>query len=538
MFPEALLPDANLEIVAVELDSAGSTIQLRLRNRERGATCPYCGKYSQSVHSEYERRLKDLPCSGFGVSIVLEVRRFFCKAANCSRRTFSERVPTLAQPYARQTTRLSGIVQAVAMLVGSSMSKRLVELLQVPTSIWAILRLLRRAKAPTHQTPRVLGVDDWAIRRGHRYGTVLVNLETADVVDVLPSREAQVLADWLRAHPGVEVIRRDRAEAYAEGARLGAPNAVQVADRWHLLKNLGDMLVRVLVHHHRELKRLTQTRVVSSAQSAAIPAHMETAREENEPIVNTNSRRYSRFVEAHDLRQQGFTVSAIARQTGMDRKTVRKYLNLTTLSAYRPQRRRFSMLLPYQAYLLEHWQNGRRTVRQLWLDIRQLGFKGSHSVVATFMAQVRKERGLPTYVRTDLQCPLAPPKLSPRRAAWLLLARPDQLTEEDQQLRSTLPGLHPDIHLAATTAQRFAQIVRNRMPDAFQEWLERSLESTVREIRSFACGIQRDYDSVKAAIELPYSNGMVERHVNRIKFIKRQMFGRTKFDLLRLRILA
>jgi len=196
------------------------------------------------------------------------------------------------------------------------------------------------------------------------------------------------------------------------------------------------------------------------------------------------------------------------------------------------------MLLPYQAYLLEHWQNGRRTVRQLWLDIRELGFKGSHSVVATFMAQVRKERGLPAYVRTDLQCPIAPSPLSPRRAAWLLLARPDQLTEEDLHLPSVLPDLHPDIHLAVITSQRFAQIVRDRLPEAFEEWLQQSLQSTLREIRSFARGIQRDHDAVKAALELPYSNGMVEGHVNRIKFVKRQMFGRANFDLLRLRVLA
>jgi transposase len=538
VIPEAFLPDAKLEIVAVEIESASSTIQLRLRSSEVGAICPYCGEYSQRVHSEYERRLKDLPCSGHGVNITLEVRRFFCKAAACSRKTFSERLPEVTQPYARQTTRLRGVVQALALLVGSSMGKRLLGLLQVPTSIWAILRLLRKGTAPARPTPRILGVDDWAMRRGHRYGTLLVNLETADVVDILPGREAQTLADWLRAHPGVEVISRDRAEAYADGARLGAPNAIQVADRWHLLKNLGEMLVRVLAHHHRELKALAKTLVEVPTQSVPIQAQIAAIQEENEPSVNPNSRRYARFVETHALHEQGFTISAIASQTGLDRKTVRKYLSLTALPAYRPQRRRFSKLLPYQPYLLEHWQNGRRTVRQLWLDIRELGFKGSHSVVATFMARVRKERGLPPYVRTALQCPVAPPVLSPRRAAWLLLARPDQLSQEDLRLRAALPNLHPDIQNAARTAQHFAQIVRDRLPDAFDEWLLHSLQSALREVRSFARGIQRDYHAVKAALTLPWSNGMVEGHVNRIKFVKRQMFGRANFDLLRLRVLA
>ena len=151
------------------------------------------------------------------------------------------------------------------------------------------------------------------------------------------------------------------------------------------------------------------------AQPVSTQAQVTTTQSASEPSVNTNSRRYACFVEAHDLRRQGFTVSAIARQTGMDRKPVRNHLAWTTLPAFRRQRRRFSKLLPYQAYLLDHWQNGRRTVRQLWLDIRELGFTGSHSVVATFMAQLRKERGLPPYLRTELQCPVASPVLSPQR---------------------------------------------------------------------------------------------------------------------------
>ncbi len=320
---------------------------------------------------------------------------------------------------------------------------------------------------------------------------------------------------------------------------MTAPNAIQVADRWHLLKNLGEMLVRILSRYHRGLKHLAQA-LLSSQQDPVETraASTITTEVESVPTVSANSRRYARFVETHDLRAQGFTVSAIARQTGLDRKTVRKYLDLEVMPAYRPHHRRFSALLPYQDYLLQHWQNGRRTVRQLWLDIRALGFRGSHSVVATFMAHARKARGLPPYVRTDLQCPVAPPPLAPRRAAWLLLARLDQLDEQDLRLRTAIPSLHPDLQLAAEIAQRFAQIVRERLPDAFDEWLEASLHATLPEIRSFARGIQRDQAAVKAALTLPYSNGMLEGHVNRLKFLKRQGFGRAKFDLLRLRVLA
>ncbi len=255
MLPAEMLPCSKIEIVTRNIDETGSIMQLRVRSRAVIAQCPSCGTTSSSVHSAYERQLKDLPCGGLTISIILEVQRYFCKNPACSRKTFRERIPELTQPYARHTNRLSGLVERFGLLVGASMSKELLEQVQIPVSIWSILRLLRRIETRERPTPRILGVDDWAIRRGHRYGTVLVNLETSEVVDVLVGREAKTLASWLQAHPGVEVISRDRAESYAEGGRQGAPQAIQVADRWHLLKNLGDMLVRVLSHHHRELNR-------------------------------------------------------------------------------------------------------------------------------------------------------------------------------------------------------------------------------------------------------------------------------------------
>jgi transposase len=536
VFAEIVLPVGDVELSNVDIEGENRMLQMRVRSKESSSQCPYCGAWSTQVHSWYERQLKDIPCGGYGIQITLEVRRFFCRAQECKRKTFAERLPKMTQPYARRTNRLETTVQTFGLMVGSTMSNRLLRQFQIEVSKWAILRTLRKSAPCPRATPRILGVDDWAIRRGHRYGTLLVNLENGEVVDVLLGREAQTLTEWLRAHPGIEVVSRDRAGAYAEGARQGAPEAIQVADRWHLLKNAGEMVMRVLDHHHRVLKTFQQTPMTSQPEAANMSPPTEPA--SPEPTVNPNSRRYTRFTQVHELRSQGFTVSAIARQTSMDRNTVRKYLNLKTLPAYHVKRRRFSKLLPYEPYLLEHWQQGRRTIRQLWRDIQALGFKGSLAVVATFMAQVRKERGLPAYVRTELQCPTPPLVLSPRRAAWLLLAQSDQLDEHEQNLRSMLPTLHPDIHLVAAFAQRFAQIVRDRLPDALDDWMQYGLQSTLREVRAFARGIQRDYAAVKAALSLPWSNGMVEGHVNRLKFVKRQMFGRANFDLLRLRVLA
>lgn len=330
------------------------------------------------------------------------------------------------------------------------------------------------------------------------------------------------------------MISRDRAGAYAEGARLGAPNAVQVADRWHLLKNAGEMLTRVFDRHHRELKQ------VAKAVSPVSPAVSEVHVVEPLPVVvQPSSKQRLRFDEVHALRTQGLTVSAIARQTGLDRKTVRKYLSLDSLSAHqRAPRKRYSQLAPYQAYLLEHWQQGRRTIRQLWHDLQQQGFHGSLSVVAAFMAQARKQQGLPPYVRTALQCPVLPVHLTARQATWIVLARPEQLHEQEQHMKALLPTVHPEMEQAVAAALHFAQIIRERLVDQFEAWLQNALGSPLWELRSFARGIQRDYDAVFAALRFPWNNGLLEGHVNRLKFLKRQMFGRAKFDLLRWRVLA
>jgi len=523
MFSEQMLACSKVEVVTAVTDQTGTVMQVRLRSREITAKCPSCGVYATSVHSMYERHLKDLPWGGLTVGLILEVQRYFCKNSGCPRKTFSERIPSLAQPYARQTNRLSGVIKQFGLWAGLSMSKRLLGQVHIPVSLWSIVRLLRKVENSVRATPRILGVDDWSIRRGHTYGTVLVNLETSEVVDVLVGREAKTLASWLQSHPGVEVISRDRAGSYAEGGREGAPRALQVADRWHLLKNLGEMMFRVLSPHHREINIVGS----SPVESPKVP----------EPVdIDSDSIRYTRFLNVHALKNKGLHVSAIARQTGLDRKTIRKYLKLTTLTHV--PRNRNNKLDPYKAYLLEQWGSGNRTVKQLWLDIRALGFTGSHSVVAEYMSQVRKDNGLAPYIRVDPIVSIPTAHVSPRHAAWVLLARPDRLDEQDRALRSRLPECHADIQIANSIAQRFTQMVRGTSSEQLETWLSDSLASTVSEVRSFAHGIQRDLDAVKAALTLPWSNGLVEGHVNRIKFLKRQMFGRAKFDLLRLRILA
>jgi transposase len=238
---------ADLCLVDVRLEHEGLT--LVLRSSQTNAACPACAQPSTHVHGHYTRRLTDLPCQKRPVRVCLEVRRFACRTRGCPRTTFAERFPLLTCAYARRTLRQAEALTEVAFAQGGKAGAQLAKRLAMPTSRDTLLRLMRRSEIPKRKTPRVLGLDDFAWKKGDRYGTLLVDLEARCPVDLLPDREAVSVARWLREHPGVKLISRDRAGMYAEGAKRGAPRAKQIADRYHLLVNLRDTLKDALARY-------------------------------------------------------------------------------------------------------------------------------------------------------------------------------------------------------------------------------------------------------------------------------------------------
>lgn len=543
MFPDFLLPDRiRLEGLMCTIDEPSQQMHLVVCSVQSESVCPICQQKAGRVHSHYHRTLADLPCTDLRVTLTLQVRRFFCDHPGCPRRIFTERLPGIAVPWARRTSRLADTQTQIGLLTGGSVGEQLSLTLRIPTGDDVLVRLIRRTKPPVAPTPRVLGVDDWAFRKGHTYGTVLVDLETQQVVDLLPDRESETLAAWLKAHPGVEIISRDRAGAYAEGATKGAPQAQQVADRWHLLKNLGEALLKVLEEHARALKQLSATDpqpAIPTNDSSRPAAHAMTS-QKMEIRQQRRARRYARYEEVRHLYRQGMSLQAIAAQIGLDRKTVRKYITAETFPERQP-RARFSILEPYKAYLIQRWQQGGCNVRQLFREIRQQGYPGGLGVVSQFMADLRRQNGLPPYTRmlTANGQPLSLPShpLTPRKATWLVLSRPETFQAEDLQIIDRLRAIHPEVEMAIDLAQSFAMLVRQHLDESLDPWLERAKTSSLAAFRSFAAGIRRDYAAVRAALSLLWSNGQVEGQVNRLKFLKRQMYGRAKFDLLRMRVL-
>ena len=256
-----LLPDATvLHLEAYEIDDTTAQITLRVQSTQTSAPCPLCATPARRIHSDYGRPLADLPWAQYRVYLQLRVRKWFCRNRACQRRIFTERLPTVAAPWARRTLRLAQRLVALGVALGGTAGVHLSHQWDLAVSRNTLLRLLRRQPVPSLPTPTVLGVDDFALRKRHTYGTILVDLERRQPVALLPDRTAEPLAQWLREHPGVEVIARDRSSAYAEGARQGASEATQVADRFHLLQNLRETLDEVFTTHHTVLNTVNAAR--------------------------------------------------------------------------------------------------------------------------------------------------------------------------------------------------------------------------------------------------------------------------------------
>src|SRR2546430_8650699 len=396
-----LLPDATLlHMEACEVDETAAQIILRVQSTQISAPCPLCATPARRIHSDYGRTLADLPWAQYRVYLQLRVRKWFCRNRACPRPIFTERLPTVAAPWARRTLRLAQRLLALGVALGGKAGVRLGHAWDVRVSRNTLLRLLRCQPEPEAPTPTVLGVDDWALRKGHTYGTILVDLERRQPIALLPDRTADTVAQWLREHPGVEVIARDRASAYAEGARQGAPQALQVADRFHLVQNLAEALEEVFTTHGRVLDAVNaamrQQPVSLPDGTVAVPVPPPaTPPRAQQQATQRAAQRQATYDAVWTLHRQGWTVPAIAAQVGHSRHTIERYLRMPTWPV--PQHRSTygrSVLNPYKAYLLERWNAGCRTAMQLFRELRPQGYTGSYRRVAAYASRLRQAQGL------------------------------------------------------------------------------------------------------------------------------------------------
>ena len=480
------------------------------------------------------RHPRDLPCAGRPIRLVLTVRKFFCRNPHCCRKVFTERLPDFIEAFSRLTRRLRTAVQEIGFATCGKGGERLGDKLGMGFSDATVLWSLFLVPLPAIGQVHIIGVDDWSWRRGKRFGSILVNLETHKIVDLLVDREAESVRQWLAAHPEVDVVSRDRGGCYIDGATLGAPQATQVADRWHILSNLGDAVEAFLI---RAQIRLEPGK--ASSGKCQKPDHPLTSFSAT-PACQRKSqarllRKWKLYQRVQELHATGMSLRKIGEELGLARNTVRKYFRQPPdppLPTPRPLRA--SQLDPYEDYLLDRWSQGERNAAQLHRELSERGYPGSASLVRAYVGHLRTTTGDGSPPRSRKERAKA---VSPRALRWLLARKREDLEEVEQERLGQLLNLSPEVQTAYALLQAFLMLVRERKHQELRSWMEQAISSGIPELGSFVMGIERDYDAVHAALRLPWSQGVTERKVNKLKTLKRVMYGRAGFALLRQRLL-
>jgi transposase len=554
---------ADLALVDVRLEGEG--LVLVLRSNQTAAVCPACAQLSTHVYGHYTRQLTDLPCQKRPVRVCLEVRRFACRTRGCPRTTFAERFPLFTRTYARRTLRQAEFLSEIAFAQGGKAGAKLAKRLGMPTSRDTLLRLIRGSEIPKRKTPRVLGLDDFAWKKGDRYGTLLVDLEARCPVDLLPDREAASVARWLRKHPGVKLISRDRAGMYAEGAKRGAPRAKQIADRYHLLVNLRDTLKDALaryqdslpvVEEHGKQASSSSEEPAQTSPATSVPVQAPPQQEAGEagplsaPTAQltaaqlrrqvSRANRYARYQQILALAREGLSQRAIARQLHLSRGGVHRYVTAESFPERALPGKRRSLLDPYLPYLRRRWEEGCHNGRQLTDEIAAQGFRGSAALVRQLLGDWRASLPAPEPGVRGSKRRTAPPaarRVSARQASWWFVIPPEQLTDDQRMLLQRVCQTNANLHELYQLGQEFALMVKQRRARRLDPWLVRVGQSSSTDLHGFAFGIKRDYAAVKMALSVPWSQGQVEGQITRLKYLKRQMYGRARFELLRSRVL-
>jgi transposase len=477
--------------------------------------CPSCGTVSRRVHSYYQRRITDLPLSGRIVQLVVIARRFRCDAVLCGRQIFTERFPEgVLSPSARRTARLDCIVHHLGLALGGRPAAIFARRLMLPVSNDTLLRVVRRRSRSRSDPIKVVGIDDWAWRRNHRYASIICNLERRRIVTLLPDREPATAQAWFAAHPTIGIIARDRGGGYGGAAAKALPHAVQVADRWHLMENASRAFLDAVRKSMRQVRTVIgattiNPKLLTAAEHIQYEGYLR--REETNAAILT-------------LSKNGMAIKQIVRQTGYSRKLVRQVIRGERNDVFRTRQSSLDVHLPW---LDEQWAAGCRNGAELWRRLTARGFRGSLRVVGEWATRRRRAE------KADAENLQRIP--SARTIARLLTIGRDTLSKAETVTVAAIEAGIPALVEAREIVGDFHAMIRRKAVAGLTPWIERARISL---IASFGSGVAKDEAAVRAAITLPWSNGQTEGQITRLKLVRRQMYGRGKIDLLQARLIG
>jgi transposase len=544
MAKPTLLPDPTCLHLKL-LDASETTITAVVTTTSEEAECPLCHWRSVRIHSRYVRCVADLPWMSCAVRLELHVRRFFCPNPECPRQFFTARLPSVVAPYARRTTRLTDVFTLLGFALGGEAGKRLLTGMGLSVSLDTFLRLIRAQPEEQAPTPRVLGADDFSFGKRKSYGTILIDLEKRIPIDILPDREAATLEKWLKEHEGVAIISRDRGGPYAEGAKRGAPDAQQVADRWHLLATLSEALNPFFGRKQAQLKALVQkpSETFSEEEAKQLPPWSKGCTNSKQKRNDArHQERVERYQTVHEMRTQGAEVTLIAYQTGLSRHTVYTYLRMKHPPERKRGRSSGSVMAPYNEYSIKRWNDGVRNAQQVYRELKAMGYTGSDQPIQRDSVQFRRKKDFRKFKKVDpsQETPVqAPPSRSPsasQMAHWITF-KEEQRLEWQQKYRTQLCEADQEIREANALIQAFTTLLRERKGECFDGWLQKVEQQSIPELCGCVQSLKKDEEAVKAGLTLCWSQGPVEGHVHRLKLLKRQAYGRASFQTLRKRVL-
>jgi transposase len=539
----------QLHVDALSFDGDLLTISGRVRGS--GAHCPVCGETSRRVHGLYTRTLADLPRGGLPVCLRVRVRKFFCDTPSCERRIFAERLPDVARSHARSTDRRREALEWIAFALGGEAGARLAHELGLLVSPDTLLNRIRGASRADADNVRVVGVDDFGFKRGNASGTIMVDLERHQIVALLQGHSTELIAQWLRQRPGVEVVSRDRSNVCREGVDTGAPEAKQVADRWHLLRNLTQVLEDFLLTKSPALKRVAMSGTDPEEKGTPedgtqdpVPTTETPIKRPYESIEGPARKRHERLVEQwkeiRRLHLAGARVKDTSEWTGTSRSTVYRYRKLEEPPPRPEHRRKKSVLDPWMPYLVGRWNEGCHSAKRLHGEIRERGYAHSVDTVNRALSNFRytEERGKRLHVPKAKKGSIAGASPSAKNVAALFMRREEKLNKEQKEYLGRLCASDGALADARRLTQEFAGMVRGLEGEKLNGWVAEAGASEAEAMRKFAAGLKKDYAAVRAGLTESWSTGPVEGFIHKLKLIKRQGYGRANLDLLRARALA
>jgi transposase len=517
-----------LDLDSIEVQE--QTVIVHLHAIAPTAACPYCGTVGSRVHSRYERSIADVAFGGRKLELKLLVRKWICPEASCSRHIFAERFPELVQRYARMTDRLIKALQSAGVITNGADAAQIASAFGVPTTAKTIIRRVLQLPLPSEGSVRKVGIDEWAWKKGHRYGTILVDLEKRRVVQLLAERSVETSKVWLRQHPEIDLVSRDRGKLFREAATLGASQAKQVIDRFHLQKNFAEALEKFFRQQEPLLKKATRgnSGKARPAEKSAVP----------EKVAQERRARHRQRVRLHTriwkLYREGYHKEQIAQIIGVSSRSVYRVLQQQAPPPPRRRSRSSSIVDPYLSYLTARWNQGCHNVARLYEELVAQGYTGSRRTLELRLRPFRPQGGRPVSKQTVIFD--KPP--SPRGVA-LMMVRPEQSrTREQTAYLEQLIQSNETIAAVFELAQDFGRLLRKREGQVrLEQWKAAVQASGIAELIAFVDGLVDDGQAVTNGCSLTWSNGMVEGFINKVKWIKRSSYGQAGFPLLQRRVL-